>query len=761
MPPKNVSMQQILQFLQTLDEYAAGKADLASVRTVMIEQASAAPQLTGAMIAAISASQRAGEMEAAPAQDLIEWLRAFQATLSIQAQATEHEDVTQPARQQPQRPAAGQAPGKTGESLQDSIAEGLVLKKRYLLEQKIGEGGMGLVFRARDLEEERIAREQQGTQIRQYLAIKVLRPDRREFSKAVLEEVRNTRVLVHQNIIRAGDCQQDGDLIFMTMEYLEGRTLDVLLDQDFAQGMPLDRAWSIIEGMGAGLAYAHDHGLIHCDFKPSNVFITHSFSPKILDFGIARAARGSRSRSASGAPIGMTRRYASPEMIDAWQENQMAGYRPDRRDDIFALACVVVELLTGRHPFEEEDSQRARQQRVRLPAISGLSPRQNNAIARAMALEREKRTARVEDFVAELMPQVRDVAKALPDPPTARTRRVVPPVWGRRVALVAAIALLAASSYALWQRHRNVPVASSTPASAEARQASDLLDRLGIKTTAGQASLSKDDFRALVRTAPRSFRLGSTAQEIRAALALCQANAQSTVAENCSIDSYADETTREGKLTPFELDPGLVTVRQFRQFADAKAYHTGAERRGYAYQFTGRGLTRMTNGSWRNAVSAAQARDDQPVVGVDFDDAQAYCRWKGRRLPNENEWEYVARGPSRQLFPWGNDPSIAPRADLLPAAGHGPKEGIGGLYQDLGSVVWQWVDSEHAMTDDAGQVVTGKVLKGGSWRDTNSANERAAVRRYSQRNVADDITGFRCAASAAAWPDADFWLASD
>src|SRR5580704_4441492 len=148
---------------------------------------------------------------------------------------------------------------------------GTVLKDHYVLESLIGEGGMGIVYKARDLEEEKI-----GGHAR-WIAIKLLKPEYRDdpaLVQALLEEVTKTRDISHPNIVAAYSCQVAGPNVFTTMQYLEGKTLDVLLDEDYPGGMPWERARPIIEDIGAALSYAHQRGIIHCDLKPANVFIT-------------------------------------------------------------------------------------------------------------------------------------------------------------------------------------------------------------------------------------------------------------------------------------------------------------------------------------------------------------------------------------------------------------------------------------------------------------------------------------------------------
>ena len=251
--------------------------------------------------------------------------------------------------------------------------------------------------------------------------------------------------------------------------------------------------------------------------------------------------------------------------------------------------------------------------------------------------------------------------------------------------------------------------------------------------------------RELIASSPRRVTLGSTPDQIKAAFALCR-----EYSRDCSYD---DEKLRSVTLPPFELDARPVSVRAFRQFTDSTAYRTHAERVGFAFAAVlEQGVEKhrkVPGGSWRNAMSAQRAEDESPVVGVTFRDALAYCRANNSRLPTENEWEYIARGPQRNVFPWGNELPVARAMSVAPHVGDGPAGGIGRGYKGLSGAVWQWVDSDFGAL---------KLLKGGSWLESNPANKRAAVRRYEDPDMADQDSGFRCARTVSAWPDAELWL---
>ncbi len=289
---------------------------------------------------------------------------------------------------------------KTGERLSpDTTASeqadltGHILGGRYRLDRSLGEGGMGRVYFARD---EQVAGET--------FAIKVLHGGLRADALALLrDEVHKTRKLSHPNIVDVHSLNSDGTRHYVLMECLEGKPLNDLLDEEFGRGMPFSRAWPIIQDVGAALACAHDHSVVHSDLKPANIFVTTSGRTKLLDFGIARASRG---RTAHAGPRALTPAYAAAEMLQ--------GREPDARDDIYSFGCVIYEMLSGKHPFAALNALEALNERLRPQPLAALSRKQNRTLARALAFERSKRTSSVEELLAALAPASPPIAhKAL------------------------------------------------------------------------------------------------------------------------------------------------------------------------------------------------------------------------------------------------------------------------------------------------------------------------------------------------------------
>ena len=277
-----------------------------------------------------------------------------------------------------------------------NIGGGEMLKNRFLLEKVLGAGGMGIVYKAKD----RLKIEAQDRD--PYLAIKVLSEEFRTHPEAFIalqRESRKTQRIAHPNIVNVHDFDRDGDTVFMTMEYLEGKPLDKLISQYRATGLPEDDAWKILEGICAALIYAHGEKIIHSDFKPGNIYVTDKGLAKVFDFGIARAVASAENLEESiddrtvfdaGNLGALTPAYASLEMLE--------GEVPDVRDDIYALGCIAYELFTGNHPFDRVHANEVVRRGLKAKRIPGLTKRQWKAIESAIAAKREDRVESVEKF---------------------------------------------------------------------------------------------------------------------------------------------------------------------------------------------------------------------------------------------------------------------------------------------------------------------------------------------------------------------------
>ena len=270
------------------------------------------------------------------------------------------------------------------------IGPGTILKDRFDLLEEIGAGGMGVVYKALDRRDVEAGNSS-------FIAIKVLHEEYKtnpDVLKALHSETRKTQQLAHPNIITVYDFDRDGDAVFMTMEYIEGIPLNQVIKSN-PKGLRLAEALEIIEQLGKALAYAHSHHVIHSDFKPGNIFIARNNHAKVLDFGIARLANMARVREFDAGILGgMTPTYASLEMI--------RGEFPDPRDDVYALACVAYELLSGKHPYNRENAEQAYRKNLHPKTIKSLNGGQWKALKKALAFHRAERSGSIDEMIKGL-----------------------------------------------------------------------------------------------------------------------------------------------------------------------------------------------------------------------------------------------------------------------------------------------------------------------------------------------------------------------
>ena len=208
-----------------------------------------------------------------------------------------------------------------------------ILAGRYELLDKIGEGGMAVVFKARD------------RLLSRFVAIKILRPEYTKdmmFIESFRRESQIAAGLVHPNIVNVYDVGKEGNIYYIVMELIEGRPLSDIIKEEGA----LDpyRAANIAEQVASALSMAHKHQLIHRDVKPHNIMITTDGVAKITDFGIAKAVTGGTLVGEQQEAVMGSVHYFSPE--------QARGAYVDEKSDIYSLGIVLYEMLTGKVPFD-------------------------------------------------------------------------------------------------------------------------------------------------------------------------------------------------------------------------------------------------------------------------------------------------------------------------------------------------------------------------------------------------------------------------
>lgn len=270
---------------------------------------------------------------------------------------------------------------------------------RYEILGELGQGAMGIVYKAKDPIIDRI------------VAIKTINlglalDDKDEYEGRFYQEAKAAGRLSHPNIVTVYDVGKSGDVAYIAMEFLQGRELRDILNEE--PNLPVKEVLDIVVQVAQGLAYAHEHGIVHRDVKPSNIMVIRDGHVKITDFGIARMA-SSTVQTQAGVVLGSPK-YMSPE--------QVLGKSIDQRSDIFSLGVMLYEMLTGQPPFVGDTINAVMYQTMNAvpPPPSTLNAAVpamlNFIVAKAMTKGLDDRYQNAKEFAADL----RACRDALPRP---------------------------------------------------------------------------------------------------------------------------------------------------------------------------------------------------------------------------------------------------------------------------------------------------------------------------------------------------------
>jgi serine/threonine protein kinase len=312
---------------------------------------------------------------------------------------------------------------------------GRVLRDRYVIEKRLGSGGRGTVFKALDRFRSSLPLSQR------YVAIKILHavPHGRDaMIESLQRELYCAQMLSHANIVNVFELDRDGDIDFFTMELLEGELLSSVMARFAARPMHRPHAWAIIRQISSALEHAHSRDVVHADLKPQNIMITDSGEVRLLDFGSSSIFR----KQASGREHGSrsaTAAYSSCEIL--------AGRAADRRDDLYSLACISYELLTGAHPFLRRRANEARDLGIIATRPSGLSRRRWQTLAKGLSSHRAGRSISVSDWFKRSNPDSKEVQRL----PSSKDLLPAPPSTPRASSLrTSAVLTLLAVTVATW-----------------------------------------------------------------------------------------------------------------------------------------------------------------------------------------------------------------------------------------------------------------------------------------------------------------------
>jgi formylglycine-generating enzyme required for sulfatase activity len=605
----------------------------------------------------------------------------------------------------------------------------------YRVLKVLGAGGMGVVFQAEDPHLDRL------------VALKAMLPAlaanplaRQRF----LREAKAAAAIEHDHIIHINKVGEERGVPFLAMPLLKGEPLDERLKREGK--LPVTEVLRIGREVAEGLAAAHEHGLIHRDIKPGNIWLEGSRARvKILDFGLARAAADTAHLTQSGAIVG-TPAYMAPE--------QSRGGAVDHRADLFSLGCVLYRMATGEQPFKGTDTiSILAALALDTPTPPGeLDPNipagLSDLVMQLLAKDAAGRPATAK-AVADVLGGIAGEGSMLLTRTSVADHKTV----SRKPAYLWLLSRLGATLWSLrpWAFRRpglafavegvalvfvllliSLPFMTSkkTPQVVTSRERQRPEDTDPAKSVTHSLNMTF----VLIRAG--KFTMGSSLQEIDRCLKL--------VGNGWEKDRLPTEgPEHEVEITrPFYMGATEVTVGQFRQFVTEQNYHVGDDR-------------------WQQ--TRFEQTDAHPVVFVTWQNAVDFCIWlsqkegKKYRLPTEAEWEYSCRAGTKTRYSYGDQETELLRYAWINANSQSRTHPVGGLEKnswglfDMHGNVWEWCqdvyDANYYKTspkkDPPGPSAGGeRVVRGGSWPDW-PVDCRSAFRHHFDLGYSHDHLGFR------------------
>ena len=307
------------------------------------------------------------------------------------------------------------------ESADDRCQVGSVLRDRFLLQERIADGSMGVVYKALD---RRLA-EVDG--VDPWVAIKVLTPQlarNAQALRALQQEAAKGRCLLHPNIVRFLDLDRDEDLYFIVMEWLDGKSLGSILDDSGSKKIDKETALDVVKQVAKALDYAHRLGVVHADVKPGNILVSPDGEIKLFDFGAARVRQKrleGQANSDAGEPGAVAPAYSSMQVL--------TGEEPVAADDVFSLGCLMYRLVAGYRVFGPRNAAEAADTGMEPQRPQGLNDTEWHALRKALSYSRVSRFASPKEFIealaAPVAPKSIQVSAELDEPYDER-RRVWP-----------------------------------------------------------------------------------------------------------------------------------------------------------------------------------------------------------------------------------------------------------------------------------------------------------------------------------------------
>lgn len=608
------------------------------------------------------------------------------------------------------------------------IPDAPILNAQYRVLELLGEGGMGRVFKA----EHRITQ--------QVVAVKALRQELLtdpSFRVRFITEAKALSRFDHACITHLYNFIEEGDgRLFLVMQFVAGQNLESLI---FAMGgLSPAITLTIIRPVLDAFAYAHRQGVVHRDIKPANIVLTPGGGVKVMDFGIARIESDTRI-TMTGASLGSPG-YMSPE--------QVLGRPLDHRCDIYALGVMLFEMLTGDLPYPGDNGYTVMKAHVEspIPDPRSFAPAVSEKLAQtvmwAMAKNPDDRPQSVDALLAAL-PTVQEVGgsedetwrQIFGSAPTRRSPTIqqLPPQPTISAPAVPPSATLAQRAPTL--AAESLPV--SLPPSAQQGRSSKLIAGglvIGAVLMAGGGMYYAMSGGTQKKVAPPPANLPPALVVKGAELVMIPG---------------------KDELLPFYMERTEVTFRQYRSFLRDCPVGSlcGPKEEHPVLQRNEAVLSRLNN---------------HPIANISFRDAEAYCKWAGKRLPTSAEWTRAAQGDDGRLYPWGNDVSQT-KAWLARPLVQGSKEFYSQAEKHPAGLATVSVHADEYYGDESPYGVLGlggslsewlqdadakdaslKLVAGGSWSSSNPALDAKIIERVPQQADRSSASlGLRCVMDAA------------
>ncbi|HEY5883567.1 MAG TPA: SUMF1/EgtB/PvdO family nonheme iron enzyme [Pyrinomonadaceae bacterium] len=617
---------------------------------------------------------------------------------------------------------------------------GRVIDGRYRIDSLIGIGGMGSVYRA--------TRVVIGDEV----AVKILHTERvadPHTPERFRREAQAAARLKHPNAVSIYDFGVSGDgLQYLVMELLEGESLRQIIKQQGTVEPSL--AAEITAQTCAALDEAHRHHIVHRDIKPDNIIVNSTpagLRVKVLDFGIAKLRDDAASHLTQTGSVMGTPHYMSPE--------QCLGEELDARADIYSMGIVLYEMLCGRVPFNSPISTAVVVQHVNQPPPplrsfnADISPQVESAVLHALQKARDARPLTAGTFARTFsaaaqqssettidVPAAWPVVPLEPSSPIHPARITAPPPLASEMSPTVHLASLSGPT-------AQVPQARATggngTASLGINKAPNFkyvvggatLGLLILVTIVGlifwRALSDKSQTDSEVAGESGEMTTRATAGNPPPRMVYVPGGTFMMGSPN-SIEDQDSKPAHSVSVKPFFLDIYEVTSAEYKKCVDAKKCNAAS--------------------GWPNGVYPPGA-GDHPVTGVSWEEANAYAKWAGKRLPTEEEWEFAARGQGGLLYPWGNDWKVGcanadnAKQGMTDVGNHRCESPYGAL--DLIGNAWEWTSSNwtpypNGQLSDAGKGGE-KVIRGGSWLSPRSVTTSFRLGFAGPGKQ----TGFRCA----------------